>query len=79
VHCFLERDDIDTKQGLAGNPWQGPVYADIRWRVDLAAAEALARMGEDVEEIVGPYLEHKDRPVRRRARTVLDIAAESKE
>ena len=78
VRRFLERDDIDTRQKLAGGPWQGPVFADIRWRVDLAAAEALARMGENVADIVGPYLEHKDRPVRRRARAVLDIAAGNK-
>jgi hypothetical protein len=73
VRRFLERDDVDTQQELAGGPWLGPVYADVRWRLELAAAEALARMGQDVDDLVRPYLEHDSRPVRRRARAVAGI------
>ncbi len=73
VREFLKRDDIDTRQKLAGGPWLGPVYADVRWRLDLAAAEALASMGEDVEDLVAPYLEDERRCVRRRAAAVGDL------
>ncbi len=74
IRRFLERDEIDTRQELAGGPWLGPVYADVRWRVELAAAEALAGMGEDVEDIVALYLEDERRPVRRRAGTIAELS-----
>ncbi|MFO8007318.1 MAG: FAD-dependent oxidoreductase, partial [Candidatus Brocadiia bacterium] len=73
VRRFLERTDIDTRQKLAGHPWQGPVHADVRWRLELAAAEALARMGQDVDDLIEPYLADERRPVRRRARALADI------
>jgi len=79
VRRFLERDDIDTRQELAGTPWLEPVHADVRWRVELAAAEVLARMGQDVDDLVSPYLNDKRRPVRRRARTVADLALRQQE
>jgi hypothetical protein len=74
VREFLERDDIDTRQKLAGGPWLGPVYADVRWRLELAAAEALAKMGEDVADLLAPYLDDERRYIRRRARTVADLS-----
>jgi len=73
VRAVLTRDDLETERFLqfsSGNA--AKATEDARWQVDLAAAEALKRMGRPDPTIAEPYLADDRAYVRRRARSVLE-------
>ena len=64
--------DLDTERFLqfsSGNRFQ--VSESTRWQIELAAAEALARIGRADASIAEPHLADERAYVRRRARQVL--------
>ncbi len=76
VRAFLAREDVDavrTYQVSVGN--MGEVKEDVRWAVDLAAAEALARMGEDSTDLAAAYLDDERALVRRYAGRVINLVS----
>jgi len=72
IRKLLGRSDLDAVRRLQVSVGvKYPTTEDIRWQVDLTAAEALARMGRPDASIAEPYLEDQRAYVRRRARQVV--------
>ncbi len=74
LRALLERDDIDLERPIASHPALGKKFVtdDSRWQLDLAAAEALARIGQPAPEVAEKYLTDERAYVRRYARRVLE-------
>jgi hypothetical protein len=74
LYAFLRRTDLPTERTFRSIPGAKSAIEDARWQLELAAAEALARLGEpadEVETIVHPYLRDERAYVRRYAGKVL--------
>ena len=72
IRKLLGRSDLDVVRRLQVSVGvKHPTSEDIRWQVDLAAGEALARMGRPDASLAEPYLADQRAYVRRRARQVM--------
>jgi len=67
----MERGDLPVTRTLSSGP-VNRVVEDARWQIDLAAAEALARMGTARPDLVEPYVEDERAYVRRYANRILE-------
>ena len=77
LHAFLQRGDLPTERTFRSIPGVNSAIEDARWQLELAAAEALARLGApdgEVQTVVRPYLEDERAYVRRYADKVLQDA-----
>ena len=77
LQAFLQRADLPTERTFRSVPDVNAATEDARWQLELAAAEALARLGtpaDEVETIVRFYLEDERAYVRRYADKVLQDA-----
>jgi len=73
IRRLLARNDLETERFLQfsmGNA--AKATEEARWQVDLAAAEALKRMGRPDPSVAEPYLTDDRAYVRRYARRVLE-------
>ena len=75
---LLKRKDLPTERSLQISMGAlkhiGPAVEEARWQIDLAVAEALSKLGgdgEEVRQIVEPYLSDDRAHVRRYARKLL--------
>ena len=71
VEKLMERGDLPVTRTLSSGP-VNRVVEDARWQIDLAAAEALARMGTARPDLVEPYVEDERAYVRRYANRILE-------
>jgi HEAT repeat protein len=74
LRAFLKRDDLPIERTFRSVPHVHPAVEDARWQLELATAEALARLGIPAEEtraLVQPYTEDDRAYVRRYATKVL--------
>lgn len=76
ILSFLERGEFPTQRQMqvsVGNI--EPVVEDARWQVELAAAEALARLGRPMPEIPKRHINDERAHVRRYAKRVLELCS----
>ena len=79
IQSFLRRPDLPTERTFRAVPDVNAATEDARWQLELAAAEALARLDaslDDVRAIAKPYLQDDRAYVRRYANRVLEEAQE---
>jgi HEAT repeat protein len=77
LHTFLQRADLPIERTFRSIPGVNSATEDARWQIELAAAEALSRLGSlagEIQAIVQPYLEDERAYVRRYAGKVLQDA-----
>ncbi len=67
IRSMLCRSDLPSRSKLQG----GRVELDVTWRLELAAAESLRKLGADSKDLAGKYLKHPSGCVRRYARKIL--------
>jgi len=72
IEAMLTRADLPTIRGLQDSGAAAQAQEDCRWQIDLAAAEALGRLGRPRPDLVQPHLSDERVLVRRHARRVLD-------
>jgi hypothetical protein len=74
VRTFLRRERIASGEPIAVPLARGTLKEDIRWNVELSAAEALARMGASPDPaLITPHVDDDRAPVRRRAQQVAEL------
>ncbi|MBN1139204.1 MAG: HEAT repeat domain-containing protein, partial [Anaerolineae bacterium] len=77
IEAFLERDDLPVERTFRAVPNVNAAVEDARWQLELAAAEALGRLGAPANTVrahVRPYMEDERAYVRRYADRVLQEA-----
>jgi HEAT repeat protein len=77
IRAFLQRTDLPTERVFHSPPDVDAATEDVRWQLELVAAEALSRLGASRDEVcvlVEPYLWNERAYVRRYAYKVLDEA-----
>jgi hypothetical protein len=77
IQTFLQRTDLPVERTFRSVPDVNAATEDARWQLELAAAEALARLGAPVDEVhavARPYIQDERAYVRRYASKVLDEA-----
>ena len=73
LEALLEREDLDLTASMQdSNTGQGRSPRDVSWQLELAAAEALGRLGHPAPDLAEPYLDDERAYVRRYAQRVLD-------
>jgi ribulose 1,5-bisphosphate synthetase/thiazole synthase/HEAT repeat protein len=77
IQACLEREDLPTERTFRSIPDVNAAVEDARWQLELAAAEALNRLGapaNEIEALVRPYTRDDRAYVRRYAGRVLQEA-----
>jgi hypothetical protein len=77
IRTFLQRTDLPTERVFRSPPDVDAATEDVRWQLELVAAEALARLGVSLDEVralAQPYLDQERAYVRRYANRVLEEA-----
>jgi HEAT repeat protein len=75
LEAAVARDDLPTERVLqnSGAASINPVVEDARWQIDLAAAEALARLGAPRPDLAERHLADERALVRRYAERVAEL------
>jgi len=79
LEAVVERDDLPASRVLqnSGARAINDVVEDARWQIDLAVAEALARLGVARPDLAGRHLADERALVRRCAERVLELCREA--